>query len=317
MNRTKHFTYNCAQTGHTLTLFKVDLELDFESLYSWMHEPHVAALWDLDKPRTELYTYFKDMLANPNQELFMLSINKSIVAYGEVYNACHDRLANFYPSCPGDYGIHLLIGNPQSLGLGYSNLIIRGLSDYLFCSCDASRVLVEPSIEVKQLTSLERNLGFKNLGVIQLPEKMATLYAIELYDFYSVNPATIDCIIDQWPIIHIHFPSFPTDKTVSNWIIQLESLVAKSEPYVVITTFSRNYQFSQSARKEQMIWFKRNKGRLSQYCLGMLRVTTDTDMINKLNNPAMKKGMPFKCIACPSISTATKMAHDLLKVNIT
>ncbi len=316
MNRTEHFSYTCSQTGDSLTLVKVNLELDFEYLYSWMHEPHVAALWHLDKPYADLYAYFKNMLTNTNQELFMLSINNALVAYGEVYSVCHDRLANFYPSCPGDYGIHLLIGNPLSLGLGYSKLIVRGLSHYLFSRCDALRVLIEPSVEVKQLRSLERKLGFKNLGIIQLPEKMATLYAIEPYDFYKANPSRIDCIIHNWPIIHINFPSFPTDYAVSNWIKQLELLVTIPEPYVVITTFDHNYQFSQSARKEQMGWFKRNKKLLAQYCRGMLRVTNDADMISKLNKPAMKKNMPFQCIACQSVTVATQMAHELLKINI-
>lgn len=313
MYRKKHFCYDCAVTNNQLTLYKIDLELDFDLLYIWMHQPHVAKFWQLNKSRIELYDYFQNLMTIQHQELFVLGINHSIIAYGEVYNASKDRLADFYPVNSGDYGIHLLIGDEKNIGKGYSSTIVRGLSDYLFRCCNAHRVLVEPSIEVKQLTSLEYKLGFKNLGIIQLPEKIATLYAIELLDFYKVNPSRINCTTNNWPIIHIHFPSFPTDETVSIWIKQLDSLVTTSESYVVITTFDRNYQFSQSARKEQMAWFKRNKVSLSQNCLAMLRVTNDPDMIDKLSKPAMKKGMPFRCIACPSFSAAAQMARDLLK----
>lgn len=316
MNRTKHFTYNCSISGHSLSLYKVKLELDFKRLYSWMHEEHVAKFWQLNKSYDHLYKHFEEQLNNPNQELFMLSINGNLVAYGEVYNACSDRIAEFYSCLTGDYGIHLLIGDTKSIGQGYSSLIIRGLSDYLFSQYNASRVLVEPSSAVKQLTSLERRLGFSNLGSINLPEKIATLYIANRYEFYTANPAEISCEVSSWPIVYLRFPSYPTDKAVTHWISQLNSLIASLDPYIVISSFDLNYQFSQNARKEEMAWFKNNKKHLEKFCLGMLRVTTDLDMITKLNSPAMKKGMPFKCIPCPSLEVAQQMADIILRENI-
>lgn len=311
MKRLIHHSYNNGQ--YQIDMYKIDINADFSLLYKWMHEPHVAEFWQLNLPKDKLLKHFENALIDTHQELFIIAIDKQLIAYGETYEASKDKLANFCKVQDNDFGIHLLIGEKSALGKNYSSLIVCALTDYLFQKYSASLVLVEPSSKVKQLTILERKLGFSNLGNITLPEKIATLYAINSKTFYNKNPKPITCDLDHWPIVNLHFPSYPTDDAVKNWIQKIDKVIDKKDPYIVISTFEENYQFSQNARKEEIFWFKRNKPILQKYCLGMLRVTTDTEMIRKLNNPALNKGMPFPCIACNTWNIAYDMALKILK----
>lgn len=315
MNRPKVFSYTCTNTSDTLTFYKVELEQDFELLYKWMHKDHVAKSWQLNKPYAELLQYFQSNIAKSTQELFILSVNGFIFAYAEVYMAYHDRLADFYACLPDDYGVHILIGDETLIGRGYSRLCLRALSDYIFSYTNANRVLLEPNVEVKQLAIVCQSIGFSNMGQINLPEKVATVYAVDRYAFYSKNPKIIQCEIGKWPIVRLHFPSYPTDQAVSKWLNQLDLFLSIKEPYIVISSFDQNYQFSQQARKEQVKWFKSNKEMLKKYCLAFLRVTTDQEMIAKLKLPAMGRGMPFQCIACSSIDEAMTKAQKMLDKN--
>jgi hypothetical protein len=127
----------------------------------------------------------------------------------------------------------------------------------------AERVLLEPNTEVSPLRVLERKLGFSNLGNLELPEKVATLYMITHHDFYQHNSSEIACDLSNWPIVRLHFPSFPSDEAVDCWIRELDEVLLRHEPYIAISTFDREYQFSQQARKAEMAWFKRHKPLLS------------------------------------------------------
>lgn len=312
MGRNKHYTYNCPESNNFIDLYHVDLELDFHLLYDWMHHPHVAQFWQLNKAREELLQHFKHELGREHQELFILAINHQLVAYAETYLVAKDRIADFYPHQALDYGLHLLIGEKTALGHGYSKLIIRALSDYLFKQHNARRVIVEPNVAVKQLEVLHTKLGFSHLGKLHLAEKTANLYAINQEQFYLHNPSKIGCNITNWPIVRLHFPSYPSDTSVQQWLNKLDSIIERGSPCVAISTFEANYQFSQNARKLEMKWFKANKTKLSQLCLGMIKVTTDAVMIKKLQNPAMEKGMPFRCRASPSLKDAIHIAHNMI-----
>jgi hypothetical protein len=81
----------------------------------------------------------------------------------------------------------------------------------------------------------------------------------------------------------------------------------------VISTFAEHYHFSQAGRRQQAIWYKKIKERLARYCLGMIRVTRDELIIQRLRNPAIAKGIPFPCIVVDDLSQANQRARQLLQ----
>jgi hypothetical protein len=172
---------------------------------------------------------------------------------------------------------------------------------------------VEPDHRVTQLNILERKLGFKNLGLIHLPEKTARLYAAFPEDFYyTTTSKKIACDTSAFPIIYLHFPSYPQDIVVENWLKEMDQLLERAAPGVIISTFAPHYQFSSNARRMQALWFKKNKKRLANLCLGMIRVTKDKDLIQKITSAAMRKGMPFICIPVSTMLDAKNVALGLI-----
>jgi acetyl CoA:N6-hydroxylysine acetyl transferase len=317
-----HREYFHSASGKIIQMRPFDLSRDLTRLYSWVHEPHVIPQWKLNFPIHQLIEHFKKALNDPHQSLFILSVDHTEVCYAETYYAPDDILSKYVSLHPGDYGIHLLIGPPHAKGKGNAAPLLCMLTDYLFSVCQAKRVLVEPDHQVKPMTILERKLGFNNLGLIQLPDKTATLYAALKPHFYKVNPdqsletqntsKTILCDIKEWPLVRFHFGSNPTDDAVIRWLEELDILLKISEPCVVLSTFSENYQFTTDARRYQAVWFKKNKDKLSTYCLGMVRVTEDLDLIKKITSSAMRKGMPFHCIPVSTLSEGYVLANKIL-----
>lgn len=302
------YEYHHQKSGKQVTLRPLDLALDLDCLHQWLNHAHTIPNWQLNKTKPELHQHFQQALADKHQALFILAIDGHELCYAELYYAPQDRLAAFCDLCPGDYGLHLLIGPPEAIGKGHSEALLCALTDYLFQYEGAARVLVEPNHQVAQFSILERKLGFSNLGPIKLPEKIATLYAATAQAFY-----TIPCDAQAWPLLRMHFPSYPSDQAVAKWLADLDHLLQRQQPCVVISTFSEHYQFPQTARRQQALWFKRNKDLLKAYCLGMVRVTKDTEMIAKITSNAMREGMPFACIPADDITSAEKIANDLLK----
>ncbi|WP_150464201.1 hypothetical protein [Francisella sp. XLW-1] len=122
----------------------------------------------------------------------------------------------------------------------------------------------------------------------------------------------IDCDISKWPIVKMHFGSSPSYKDVLSWLDKCSQILKKQQKFLVISTFSEQYQFEHKARLKQAKWFKESKPELAKWCLGMIRVTNDPIMIKKINAPAMAKGMPFSCIAVDNTCSAWEKAQQIL-----
>ncbi|QIV93940.1 hypothetical protein [Allofrancisella frigidaquae] len=122
----------------------------------------------------------------------------------------------------------------------------------------------------------------------------------------------IECDTTKWPIVNMHFGSYPTYKDALDWLDNCSEILRRQQKFLIISTFSENYQFEHKARIKQAKWFKQAKSELAKWCLGMIRVTQDPIMIKKINTPAMHKGMPLNCIAVKDISSAKEKAYQIL-----
>jgi hypothetical protein len=122
----------------------------------------------------------------------------------------------------------------------------------------------------------------------------------------------INCDFTTWPIIRMHFGSNPTYTDAITWLKHCDEILEKKQEFLIISTFEENYQFEHKARIKQAKWFKSVKPELKKWCIGMLRVTNDPIMVDKINSSAMKKGMPFKCTAMINLESAWTQANKIL-----
>ena len=133
-------------------------------------------------------------IINRGQQLFIISVDDVEIGYAEVYSACDDRIAQYYPLNKLDYGWHVLVGEPQVTGQGYGYLVVQALTAYCFDQLGAARVLCEPDISVVALEKITVRLGYKKYGQIQLPEKTSYVFICEAAKFKQHDEQAINTI---------------------------------------------------------------------------------------------------------------------------
>lgn len=158
---------------------------DMQLLYKWMHAEHVVEQWQLHLPMPQLRVHFEKMLADDHQRLYIILCNDKPIGYTEVYEAHRDRLAHYYKAKENDMGWHILLGDTSSIGRGYLKPIGVMLSKLIFEHTDAQKIVAEPDSKVELYKWIADNFGYHVQRLIEMPEKTASLYFCNRYDFYE------------------------------------------------------------------------------------------------------------------------------------
>ncbi len=180
-----HFDYQ--ENGICYTLRALKLPQDLSLLYKWMHEPHVIPQWQLDIPEIELAVYFEKMSVDDHQRLYIIQIDNRDVGYLEIYEAKRDRLGLYYNADENDLGWHILLGETDVVGKGHFRACMRTMCFFVFENSKATTKIVgEPSVEVKSYEYVADQIAFEAQKVIHMPEKNAVLYHCFRNKFYEV-----------------------------------------------------------------------------------------------------------------------------------
>lgn len=154
---------------------RVNFEKDAELLHKWMNEEHVIPFWKLDGPRETYYKHLEKALSDSHQTLYIGCINDKPMSYWEAYWIKGDVVENAYPSAPFDQGIHLLIGEKEDLGKGYSLPLLKAMVRHQFQEPDTEKIIAEPDIRNKKMIHVFEKCGFRAIQPIELPDKTALL----------------------------------------------------------------------------------------------------------------------------------------------
>jgi siderophore synthetase component/RimJ/RimL family protein N-acetyltransferase len=165
-----------------------DLEKDLDLLHRWMNSEHVIQFWQLNKSQDELKTHFEEMLADPHQELVIISLDGEDLVYFEIYSATGDRIEGKYQQQDHDWGYHGLIGEISSIGKGLAIPIAKETMRYIFECKKAQRIISEPDEQAIASEKVDLRLGFEFQHYIDFPEKRAKLFILEKNTFYKLNP---------------------------------------------------------------------------------------------------------------------------------
>jgi RimJ/RimL family protein N-acetyltransferase len=152
---------------------------DLDLLHGWMNDPAVARFWGLALPRPELAFYLDGVRTSTHACPAIGCLDGVPVSYWELYRADLDGLARYYPACPHDAGLHLLLG-PGHRGRGLGARLIELVSSWALAGdARAARVVGEP--DVRNLASVRafERAGFRRRQDIDLPEKRAALMVRE------------------------------------------------------------------------------------------------------------------------------------------
>ncbi|WP_147279426.1 GNAT family N-acetyltransferase [Oligella ureolytica] len=164
---------------------KVRYPFDIPLLHKWLNAKHTIEQWKLNKPLSELITYFGKATKDKHQKLFLISCDGVPFGYCEIYAVIGDRLANYYDNVtPFDMGWHVLIGERAFLSKSFAQILIYAISNFVFLKTQAIRIIVEPDVRVKWHVIAEKYAYYKD-SVVVFPEKNANIFRCSKENFYE------------------------------------------------------------------------------------------------------------------------------------
>ncbi|WP_442954388.1 GNAT family N-acetyltransferase [Paenibacillus sp. MMS18-CY102] len=164
-----------AGIGRMIGFRPVSLELDFERLLRWQHEPHVIPFWKLNISEQAYREHLEAFLADDHQTLYIGLLGGEPMSYFEAYWANRDIIGRYYDPHPEDQGIHLLIGEPSYLGRGYAAPLLKTMMRMLLQHGRTEKLVAEPDVRNDKMIHIFSSCGFEWSQDVELPDKTGAL----------------------------------------------------------------------------------------------------------------------------------------------
>ncbi|GAA2433853.1 GNAT family N-acetyltransferase [Streptomyces glaucus] len=158
-------------------LVPVRVERDLPLIGRWMHDPAVAAFWELAAPRNVIEQHVRAQLDGDGRSVPCVGVlDGRPMSYWEIYRADLDPLARHYPARPHDTGIHLLIGQAADRARGLGGTLLRAVADLVLDRRrPCARVVAEPDLRNIPSVAAFLSAGFRFSAEVDLPAKRAAL----------------------------------------------------------------------------------------------------------------------------------------------
>jgi RimJ/RimL family protein N-acetyltransferase len=163
--------------GKKISFKKVEFDQDVVMIHAWMQEEHVHPFWHLNIPLQPFRTHLKKALEDSHQTLLMGYLDDVPMSYWEAYWVKGDILEKAYDMAPYDQGIHLLIGERDYLGKGYSLPLLREMVRFQFLQENTEKIMTEPDIHNEKMIHVFNKCGFITIRPVELPDKTGLLMA--------------------------------------------------------------------------------------------------------------------------------------------
>lgn len=158
-----------------------DPEGHTELMHGWMHQPHVAPWWGMDRDLAQTAAYLRRQLGSGHLVPWIVSHRGdgdwTPFGYTELYRPAEDPLARYFPLTAADRGWHVFVGPPDALGGGLPRLLGRAVLARLLNQPGVDRVVCEPNEQNGRMLAFCRALGYETLATLDLPDKRAALMA--------------------------------------------------------------------------------------------------------------------------------------------
>ncbi|MFY0758419.1 GNAT family N-acetyltransferase [Metabacillus dongyingensis] len=148
---------------------------DFQILFSWMHQPHIAPFWKLNVSEEEFKAYLERTVKAEHKRVFLCFLDDRPAGYLIAYSIQHDSIRNYYQAESGDLGMHLLIGPRELLNKEHGLMIVRAMTAFLMKKYGSSRIIGEPDIRNRIVIPILKEIGGYVADTILLPHKRAAL----------------------------------------------------------------------------------------------------------------------------------------------
>lgn len=174
--------------GREFTLKRLSAEY-MPHFCRWQRQPRVAKFWEMAWPDAELQDYVFKLRDSQSHQPLIGFLDGRAVAYFELYWASQDRIAPFCEATPYDRGMHLLIGEDDTLGIAYTQAWLNTLSHFMFLSDPRCQRLVgEPRADNAAMLKYLAHTRWQHHGEFDFPHKRAALLCLERDAFFQDCP---------------------------------------------------------------------------------------------------------------------------------
>ncbi|MBV1873637.1 MAG: GNAT family N-acetyltransferase [Gammaproteobacteria bacterium] len=167
--------YSMKNSLGIFSLREVDPCRDATLIHSWVGSP-AAKYWlmkDLSVEEVEKF-YLEFNLAEGSQA-YLGYHNETPCFIVELYNPCHDQVAEHYTPLSGDIGMHLFVAQGEVSVHGFTRTVFNITMGFIFSGDKYKRVVVEPDCNNNKIHAMNILFGFQHVDQIQLEEKEAYL----------------------------------------------------------------------------------------------------------------------------------------------
>lgn len=164
-------------------------EKDADLLHAWLTHPKSVFWMMQDADRADVVSEFAAIGAHPYRQAFLGLHDRRPAFLAERYDPARVELAGLYDAEPGDVGMHFLC-SPTSRPLhGFSTAVLTTVLEFLFTDPGTRRVVVEPDVANTAVHELNAAVGFRVVGTVRTPQKLALLSSCTRSQFRAARGA--------------------------------------------------------------------------------------------------------------------------------
>lgn len=152
---------------------------DVDLLHLWVTQER-ARFWGMREASRErvheIYAYLDSLTTH---HAYLVHRDGVPAALAQTYQPEADPVGECYDVRPGDIGVHLLIGPPETVERGFTGALFGAILDFVLADPARRRVVMEP--DARNDGAIDRFLrtGFRPGPLIDLPEKRARLLFLD------------------------------------------------------------------------------------------------------------------------------------------
>jgi hypothetical protein len=119
-------------------------------------------------------------------------------------------------------------------------------------------------------------------------------------------------VIQGWPVVQMQFNAVVTSAEFADWLTQTSALMARQQPFTVVTSSDDQLILPEGYRKQEAIWYKQNKQLFGTYCKGLARIANSEAQFKLLDTPTMHKAWPCAYFVSLNFDDAVTWAEQQL-----
>lgn len=190
--------FTAVVAGRCFRLRPVDPQRDGAVLHEWLSRPRASAWGLVGAGPEQVREVFETIAHADDTDAWLVEeietadpehpVRRGFV---ETYDPARSPLAESWCVRDGDVGLHFFMAPAQEPVPGTSSAVMSAALRLLFSDPSVQRVVVEPDESNRAIRALNRAVGFRELGPIELPEKTACLSVRERTAADDVHETTV------------------------------------------------------------------------------------------------------------------------------